>query len=123
MNVQQFSRKSFTVEGVQVTSENMAEVAEWCKGSIYDDKRPENNTTDPRFIKVRVDNPLTERQTMAFVGDWVLFAGKGYKVYNDMAFRKSFDPKESNVFHGANSIEAPKTASSSSNPGGTHNVG
>jgi hypothetical protein len=27
---------------------------------------------------------------MAFVGDWVLHAGSGYKVYGDGAFRKSF---------------------------------
>ena len=79
-----FARKPFYVEAVQITSENMADVAHWCKGNILA-KRNE------QYIKVDVNMPMTERQTMAFVGDWVLFAGNGFKVYPEKAFRSSFE--------------------------------
>jgi len=88
-----FARKPFYVDAVQVTSENMAEVAEWCQGDVITSDTPPNGT----HIKVRVHRPLTERQTKAFVGDWVLYAGTGFKVYTDKAFEKSFEGAESTV--------------------------
>lgn len=90
MKTQKFVRKPFYVEGVQVTAENMAEVAKWCQGDIRGFKPGgEGELTD--YIKVRVLRPLNERQTMAFVGDWVLYAGTGYKVYTVKAFLHSFE--------------------------------
>lgn len=83
-----FARKPFHVDAVQVTAENMDEVASWCQGTVTrTDLSPVGD-----FIKVRVHRPLTERQTKAFVGDWVLYAGTGFKVYTDKAFEKSFEP-------------------------------
>jgi len=81
-------RKPFEVDCVQVTTENMEEVAEWCMGNL--------NITDKadKFIKVRVHSPLTERQTKAFAGDWVLYANKGYKVYTEKAFNNAFELEE-----------------------------
>lgn len=90
MYIEQFVRKSFPVDAVRVTAENMAEVAKWCDGEIQVDTAQDNTSGNTNFIKVRVQNPLNERQTKAYVGDWVLYAGKGYKVYKDSAFRKSF---------------------------------
>lgn len=89
MEIEIFTRKSFSVEAVRVTADNIEEVAKWCSGTIETD---ENST---RYIKVRVQNPLNERQTKAYVGDRVLYAGKGYKVYKESAFQKSFDKQES----------------------------
>jgi len=81
-------RRPFEVDCVQVTSENMEEVAEWCMGNL--------NITDKadKFIKVRVHSPLTERQTKAFAGDWVLYANKGFKVYTEKAFNNAFELEE-----------------------------
>jgi len=78
-------RRPFEVDCVQVTSENIEEVAEWCMGNL--------NITDKadKFIKVRVHSPLTERQTKAFAGDWVLYANKGFKVYTEKAFNNAFE--------------------------------
>lgn len=108
----QYMRKPFSVDAVQVTEENMQSLAEWCQGDI--------RTTDrgDKFIKVRVHNPLTERQTKAFVGDWVLYAGKGYKVYTDKAFKTSFDVAETNYFAGSNVISIPGHGGA----GGVHNA-
>lgn len=84
---QKYTRKPFDVDAVQVTTENLEEVARWCQGEVI-------TTADKtRFIKVRVHHPLTERQTRAFPGDWILYAGTGYKVYIDKAFANTFDKK------------------------------
>lgn len=87
MEIKKYTRKPFEIEAVQVTEQNFGEVAAWCKGEIVTTAKGE---TSERHIKVRVHRPLTERQTMAFPGDWVLFAGKGFKVYTDKAFVQSF---------------------------------
>lgn len=86
MQTTKFTRKPFEVDAVQVTTENIEDVAKWCQGEV---------TTEDgqQCIKVRVLRALNERQTKAFVGDWVLYAGTGYKVYIDRAFKKSFMEK------------------------------
>lgn len=85
MQTAKFTRKPFEVDAVQVTDDNIDEVAKWCQGEVKEeDNRP--------YIKVRVLRVIDERQTKAFVGDWVLYAGTGYKVYTPKAFQKSFIP-------------------------------
>jgi len=87
LDISTYLRKTFEVQAVQVTDGNIYDVAKWCSGGIMsEDGSP--------FIKVRVERVLNERQTRAFPGDWVVFAGRGYKVYTDRAFRASFDPKK-----------------------------
>lgn len=80
----QYIRKPFNIDAVKVTSQNMSEVAKWVDGDIRTDDLGQ-------YVKVRVHRPLNERQTKAYVGDWVLYAGTGYKVYTDKAFRNSFE--------------------------------
>jgi hypothetical protein len=75
-----YVRKPLYVDAVQVTEENFHELAEWCHGLI-----------EGRHIKVRVSNPMSVRQTKAFVGDWLLYTDTGYKIYTDKAFQASFD--------------------------------
>lgn len=85
MKTHKFARKPFYVDAVRVSEANIHEVAQWCDGEVLTDE------SEGAYIKVRVHRPLTERQTKAFVGDWVLFAGSGYKVYTPKAFDKSFE--------------------------------
>lgn len=79
-----YIRKPFEVEAVEVTEENLEAVESWCTGEIKTDER------ERRFVKVRVNRPLNERQTRAYPGDWVLYAGTGFKVYTPKAFKKTF---------------------------------
>jgi hypothetical protein len=88
MKTTKFTRKPFEVDAVQVTAENIEEVAKWCQGDVATDP-----DTGKQFIKVRVMRVINERQTQAYVGDWVLYAGTGYKVYTPKAFQKSFVEK------------------------------
>jgi hypothetical protein len=82
-----YVRKPFEVEAAQVTADNLEEVAQWCQGTLMTEGPDENPR---RFIKVQVARALNERQTKAYPGDWVLYAGTGFKVYTDKAFKKTF---------------------------------
>lgn len=90
IEIKSYVRKPFFIEGVQVTAENMAEVSEWCKGEIL---TVDGNERMPpkKYIRVQVQRPINERQSKAFVGDWVLFANTGFKVYTENAFDRNFE--------------------------------
>lgn len=104
LQTERFVRLPFYVDAVQVTSANMDAVAKWCQGDVRSsakgdpdlqtamDPKTEKTTVPEKYIKVRVVRPANDRQSMAFVGDWILYAGTGYKVYTDRAFQKSFEP-------------------------------
>lgn len=85
MKTHKFARKPFYVDAVRVSEENIEEVAAWCQGEVLTDAE------EGRYIKVRVHRPQTDRQTKAFIGDWVLYSGTGFKVYTPKAFDKSFE--------------------------------
>lgn len=89
IETQKYVRKPLYVDVVRVTEENFEEVAHWCQGNIETEpKGPDQR----KFIRVRVHQPKFSRQTQAFVGDWLLYTEKGYKVYTNFAFQNSFDP-------------------------------
>lgn len=78
-----------SVEGVQVTVQNMLEVAEWCGGEIRQQKLKDQNGVE-EYIKIDTRRPLNKKQTQAFVGDWVLLWEGGYKIYTAAAMEKNF---------------------------------
>ena len=78
-----YVRNPLYVDAVQVTEQNFRELSEWCQGDIRTDGTQE-------YIRVRVHTPKSARQTQAFVGDWILYTDKGYKVYSNMAFTENF---------------------------------
>lgn len=100
---EKYIRTPFEVEAVEVTLDNMLEVARWCNGSIETDT--EGALRGHQFIKVRVKKPLNERQTRAYQGDWVLLAKTsnrdtgpaGFKVYTPKAFATSFQKQVDNM--------------------------
>lgn len=81
----QFVRKAFYVSGVQVTENNIHEVAKWCGGSIQE------NGEGQLYIRVHTTKAMYDRQTQARPGDWVLKAGKSWKVYTNKAFNDVFE--------------------------------
>lgn len=95
-----YIKKPLYVDAVRVTAENFVEISRWCQGDIRTNAENlvvEADLEDPRipnscYIYVRVHNPKNPRQTKAFVGDWLLYTARGYKVYTDKAFQGSFDP-------------------------------
>jgi len=103
-----YVKKPLFVDAVQVTEENFAYVAQWCQGKIRSsdgaleiapvDAIAGTPGVNPHacYIHVRVHSPRTPRQTRAFVGDWLLYTDRGYKVYNNTAFEESFEIAEGN---------------------------
>lgn len=92
-----YVRKPLFVDAVQVTEENFADIARWCFGEVGNiDESPVDRSADvqpsKQYIHVRVHNPKNPRQTKAFVGDWILYTERGYKVYTTKAFQANFDP-------------------------------
>lgn len=84
LKLERFIRKPFPVDGVQVTEENMPYVAEWCKGTCERDK-------DGPYIQLSIPRAWNVRQTKAYATDWVLKLGKGFKVYTNPSFHKTFE--------------------------------
>jgi hypothetical protein len=88
VTTEKFIRKPFTIDAVRVTEENLEEVAKWCGGDVTTETRGKKEV---RYIKVPVTNPLNERQTKAYVGDWVLHSKSSWKSYTNRAFDDSFE--------------------------------
>lgn len=94
-----YLRRTFEIEAVRITHDNMHEVAIWCLAEEKVQTRPAkkgegNFVQEIPYLKIEVLRPLNERQSMAFVGDWVLKTGTGFKIYTDIAFHKNFEKKE-----------------------------
>lgn len=89
LEIQEFSRRSFDVEAVKVTEENMAEVARWCGGSI------KRTGSHEKYVNVPVkqpSNPTKNRNLFrAFVDYWVLKSDTGFRVYTQSGFEAAFE--------------------------------
>jgi hypothetical protein len=80
---QRYVRKPVYVDAIRVTDDNMETLKDWCSGEIRSDP-------PAWYIAVDVHTPKNERQTKAYVGDWLLSTDKGFKIYTDKAFRENF---------------------------------
>lgn len=78
-------RRDIYVDYVQVTAENMPELAKWCKGKI---RRTRNGA---KYIYVDVLHPIEPKQSRAYVGDVLLSSPTGFKVFTERGFHKSFE--------------------------------
>lgn len=87
MQTTSYKRKPLLVEAVQVTEENIYEVAVWAAGTVFDGVK--------KHIEIDVIHPLHAKQRRASTGDWVLKSDQGFKIYADSAFKKSFEPTTS----------------------------
>jgi hypothetical protein len=88
METTTYARKPLTVEAVQVTDENLLEVAKWCKGKIYE-------KDGKMVLEVKVLHPMNIDQNKAHVGDWILKSKQGFKIYADSAFKKGYSELKS----------------------------
>lgn len=84
MDIKNARRKTFDVEYVVVTQENLSEVEAWCEGTV-------GGEGEDSFIKLNDKNAMNARQTKAFIGDYVLKYGASFKSFGKKAFYKSFE--------------------------------
>lgn len=93
VSTEKYVRKPLFVDAIRVTGKNFNDIAEWCQGEILSDEIP-GQGTGKKYIKIRVHNPRDRRQMKAYVGDWVLYTDRGYKIYTNKAFDDAFDEVE-----------------------------
>jgi len=86
--VKKFVHVPLFVDAVQVTRDNMDEVAQWCEGVVNKDDK------NSMFIRVVAIRPAHDRQTRAYPRDWVLKTKSGFKVYRPDPFKRDFDEVE-----------------------------
>lgn len=89
LEVREFTRRSFPVQAVEVTEENLKEVAQWCGGKV---KTFHGET----YIHVPVKMPNNPYKSpnpfKAFIGYRVLKSETGFRVYRPDAFEAAFEP-------------------------------
>lgn len=87
-----YRRKTFNVSAIQVTSDNIKEVAKWCGGKIRSATR-NGSETPGLYVLVPVGGSRGNAgPDRAFIGHWVLRVSKGFKVYTNSAFNQCFEP-------------------------------
>lgn len=83
--IQRFSRRPETVEAVQVTAENLAEVAAWCGGVVHEPENPKFRPPIPAQAYVQLPHWVR-----CHLGDWVLrredgsFDGGAHQTFPDL---------------------------------------
>lgn len=87
--------KPVEVLAVQVTTDNMEDVALWCAGDVRTMAAREagdNHAANEefRYVKVKVWKPQKIDQTQAKIGMWVIKRGANFKVYTDQAFKNNY---------------------------------
>jgi hypothetical protein len=91
MEFEEFVRRSFTIKAIQITEENLAEVAEHVGTVVRID---EKRWGDKPHILLLTSHPEQHIQMHPlFVGDWLTETDKGFQRYKDSKFRVAFEPK------------------------------
>lgn len=94
MDIKEYTRKTFSVNAVEVTLENYEKVAEWCGGTV------EMVTT--RLIGVQTKLPVVKiteqgnkgKEFVATLGCYVVELKGSFRVYKPTQFNDSFEEKE-----------------------------
>jgi hypothetical protein len=73
---------------MQVTAENIFEIAEWCEGFV---KRSDFDGVLKTYIEVPVTVKNGVKRDKAFVHDWVTRTDRSFKAYRNEAFKIAFE--------------------------------
>lgn len=92
MELKQYTRKPFPVAAVQVTLQNIDQVAEWCKGTI--EQRPTKmmgTETLLPIIRLKGQGDNRGKDFEAALGCWVVELKGSFRSYKPAQFDASFD--------------------------------
>lgn len=102
MEFSQFVRRPFTVEALEITEANMAEVA-----TLIGEVRTKDGVT---FIAL--DKRIVPSVNRAYVGWWVTKLGDNYRCYSPKIFRDQFvTQQEALAFHQGVGVTSESVAS------------
>jgi hypothetical protein len=92
MELKEYTRKTFPVKAIEVTLENIEEVAEWCKGTI--EKVPTKMMGAEAMLPVIniAGQGVNQGQTfVASLGCFVVGLGGNFRVYKPIRFAADFN--------------------------------
>lgn len=93
MKIERFDRKAFSVDAVQVTYENINDVAKWCKGTVIKQQvKMLGVPTELPGIRVDGQGDNRGRQFIATFGCYVVELKGSYRVYKPAQFASTFEP-------------------------------
>ena len=93
MQIEKYDRKPFSVEAVEVTFENIYEVAEWCKGTVI--KQPAKMLgvkTEVPAIRLAGQGDDRGKSFIASLGCYVVNLKGHCRVYKPQQFKATFEP-------------------------------
>jgi hypothetical protein len=94
ISTERFTRKTFTVEAVRVTSENIYELAAQVKGEVRDSgtlARVDETQLGKLYIDLVVWRHGRDQRAMAFLGDWITISpSNNLEVYAHKRFKSTF---------------------------------
>jgi hypothetical protein len=94
MEPSKYQRKPFRVQAIQVTDENLSDLAEWCGGWV---KLEEDGfDTFKSYVDVPIAKPAGRyrlQRVRAYVGDWLvrLTEDNVFKIYKTRSFLEIFE--------------------------------
>lgn len=97
MQFKTYVRKPFTVEAVEVTEDNIDEIAKMC-GTI--------ETTDRGDKFIKVDQEVVKNVTRVYVGFWMTKNGGSIRFYSKRIFTQQFIPNSPNINESVKFINA-----------------
>lgn len=96
MELVEFSRKPFVVNAVQVTLENVADVAEWCKGTVGQSSYKMVGTeTQLPCVKIPGQGNYKGQEFTALLGYWIVERKGSFRVYKPAQFESTFEQYKS----------------------------
>lgn len=94
MDTNEYIRKPFTVTAVEVTLENINEVAEWCKGTVVmETVRMLGTETKLPVIKLKGQGDSRGKEFSATLGCYVVELKGAFRIYKQVQFFQSFEQK------------------------------
>jgi hypothetical protein len=93
--IEKYDRKPFSVLAVQVTFENVNQVAEWCKGAVIKQKTKMLGVeTEVPAIRVEGQGDNRGKSFVATLGCYVVELKGSFRVYKPQQFDSSFTKSE-----------------------------
>lgn len=91
MDIEKYDRKPFSVMAVQVTFENVYDVAKWCKGTIVEQKTKMLGVdTAIPSIQVEGQGDTRGKSFVATLGCYVVELKGSFRVYKPASFTSTF---------------------------------
>jgi hypothetical protein len=90
--MEQFVKKSYVIQAVRVTSENLEDLSVQY-GGVIKNSGIYGAPGDQRYIELVAKRYGLNKRVMVFVGDWLaILGGETIRTYGHRAFKSSFAP-------------------------------